>query len=96
MVAGGKQAAGQIQLFLLIKEVAHVPEFAGLLFQRGADFVVAVAKGRHCNAGQQVDVFLAVHVPKSRAFASDHSQGITAVRTAEQLLFCGFDGGKGL
>jgi hypothetical protein len=73
-----------------------MPELVGLLFQGGADLVVAVAKGRHGDARQEVDVFLAVHIPESRAFASDHSQGITAVRTAEQVLFLGFDGGKGL
>ena len=94
MMAGAQQQAGQLQLLFLIEEVADVPELVGLGFQGGADLVVAVAQGGHRNAGQQVHIFLTVHVPQPRALASDHSHGISAVGTAKQCFFLGFDGGK--
>ena len=63
-------------------------------FWGGTDLVVAVAQGGHRDAGQQVHIFLTVHVPQPRALASDHSHGISAVGTAKQCFFLGFDGGK--
>ena len=93
-MAGAQQQAGQFQLFFLIEKVADVPELVGLGFQGGTDLVVAVAQGGHRDAGQQVHIFLTVHVPQPRALASDHSHGISAVGTAKQCFFLGFDGGK--
>ena len=50
-------------------------------------FLVAVAEADDGNAGQQVDVFLAVHVPEAGALASDYAQRITRVRPAHKGLF---------
>jgi hypothetical protein len=96
VVACGQQHAGQFKLFVLVKKIAHVPEFFSLGGQGRVDLVVAVPKSGNGDARQQVHIFLAVNIPQSRAFASDHSHGITAVRTAEQAFFPGFDGSKGL
>ena len=63
---------------------------------RYAEQRVTVRGGRYGNARQQIDIFLAVHVPESRALASHDSQRVTAVGTAEQALFPGFHGGKSL
>ena len=79
VVAGGKQQLGEIQLFLLVKEIAYVPEFAGLAFQSLTDFVVAMSQARHGDARQQVHIFLAVHVPEARALAARDSQRVAAV-----------------
>ena len=73
-----------------------MPELVRLGLKGGADFIIAVPKGSFGNARQQIDIFLAVHVPESRALASHDSQRVTAVGTAEQALFPGFHGGKGL
>ncbi len=96
VVAGGEQQPGQIKLFLLVKEIAHMPELAALAFQGLADFVVAMAQTRHGNARQQIHIFLAVHIPEARALAPRNDQRVTAVRAAEQVFFLGFDGIEGV
>ncbi len=91
-VGEGEQLLGQIELFLLIKKVAHVDELAGLFFDDLRQFLVAMPEARHRDARQQVDVFLAVDVGKPGALAAGDGDGIAPVAAAEEGFFTGFDG----
>ena len=78
-VGRGKEQASQLKLRLLVEEVAHVPEGVGLLHEGFVDLVVAVANGRDGDAGEQVDVFLAVDVPEAGSLAEVDGNGVASV-----------------
>ena len=90
-VAQGQQFLSQFKLFFLIKKVAHMDELAGLLLDDLGDFLVAVAEAGYRDPGQQVDVFLAVEVGDSGAFAAGDADRVTTVRPAEKGFFAGLD-----
>lgn len=66
-------------------------ELAGLFLDDLSDFLVAVAEAGYRDPGQQVDVFLAVEVGDSGAFAAGDADRVTTVRPAEKGFFAGLD-----
>ena len=90
-VAQGQQFLGQFKLFFLIEEIAHMDELAGLFLDDLSDFLVAVAEAGYRDPGQQVDVFLAVEVGDSGAFAAGDADRVATVRPAEKGFFAGLD-----
>ena len=86
-MAGGKQLFREVQLFFLIKKIAHMDELPGLTRDDLRNFLIAVSKPRHRNARQQIHIFPAVRVPQTRTLRPDHRQGVTAVGAAQKLLF---------
>ena len=48
-----------------MKVVAAVDHFGQLVLQRGHQIRVVVAQGIHCNAGQRIQIGLAIDVPNS-------------------------------
>ena len=93
-VSRAEEPAGQLELGLLVEEVAYVPERVRLLHESFVDLVVAVAHGRDGDAGEQVDVFLAVDVPEAGALAVVDGNGVAAVGLEEQFFFIVLDGVK--
>ena len=87
VMAFGQNAARQLQLRLLIKKIAHMPQTPGLLHESGRHFIIAVPETGNGNTGQQIHVFLAVHIPQAGAFPARNGNGIAAVGTTQQALF---------
>jgi hypothetical protein len=76
----GRQALGEPAHRLGVEEVADVQQPLGLIADRFDDRRVAVADARHADAGQEVEVLVAVVVPQARAGAADETHGVARVR----------------
>jgi hypothetical protein len=80
------QPLGQLDLRLGVKRVADVPELFRLFRRGGDEGGMAMPQDRAAEAGEEVEVTLAVGVPKHRAFAALHDDGKAGVIADQDLL----------
>ena len=86
-MAGGKQLFRIVELLFLIEKIAHMHELSRLFGHDFRDFLIAVAEAYDGDAGQKVDILLAVHIPESGAPAPDYAQRIPRIGPAHQGFF---------
>ncbi len=89
-MGGGQKNFGQIKLFFLIKKIADIPELARLDFQHFAKFGIAVPETLNGNAGQEINIFLAVHIPKPGTGSTRNGNRIAAIGATKKFLFSTF------
>ena len=90
------QAPGQFGLRFLVEEVAGVPDGMRLLFQHGAQLVIAVAQPADSYACQKVHIFLAVHVSDMGIVPAVQGDRIPAVALHDMAHIVIFNCLKGL
>src|SRR5262245_12379542 len=77
---------GQLRLRQYMVEIGDVHEFASLLLNRSNDGWVAVAKAVDGDAGQKVEILLAISVPHPGPFAANQSNGITCIGLSDVFV----------
>jgi len=73
-----------------------VPEFVNLLFDGRYHFRMPVAHVQNSNAGHEVDVATAVHIPHFRSLCMAYYQRVLSRIRGGQHLFIPFDNGSPL
>src|SRR6185312_861931 len=88
------EAERELDGVLGVEEVRRVDEFRGLRGDGAGDRGVVVAKRAYADAGEQVEVVVAVLVAEVDAVAAEKEQRVALVGLQQQLRLGGLDFGE--